>query len=638
MVLLTFPDLKVKEFVKGVTGFEIAKSISSNLAKQALAIYVDNILCDLQDHIEHDATVRIVTSADPEGLEIIRHDAAHILAEAVKNLFPDTQVTIGPVIENGFYYDFARKQPFSQTDLELIQEQMGKIVAQNKPFEKLFWSREKAIEYFNSIGEHYKVEIINAIPQDQRLSIYRQGDFIDLCRGPHARSSNYVKHFKLTKLAGAYWRGDSKNQMLQRIYGTAWATQQQLDSYLNMLEEAAKRDHRKIGKELGLFHLQEEAPGMVFWHDKGYRLWRIIENYIRSKLEQSGYVEVKTPTLVNLKLWEDSGHWEKFGEHMFITEAEKQVMALKPMNCPCHVQIFNQGIKSYKDLPIRMAEFGSCHRYEPSGSLHGIMRVRGFTQDDAHIFCSNEQITDETIKFCKMALDVYKDFGFEQIEIKFSDRPTIRSGSDQVWDDAERALKLAVEAAGLAYTLNQGEGAFYGPKLEFVLKDAVGRQWQVGTIQVDFVLPERLDANYITSQGTKARPVMLHRAILGSFERFIGILIEHYSGRFPLWLAPVQVCIATITNDVDTYAKSVYNVLRQSNIRCDIDISSEKINYKLRRLFNQKIPIIVIIGKQEEMENLITLKHVGAENDQNIQMSVHDLIQFISNKTMMIAQ
>ena len=539
MLKITFPSSDIKEFSIGVTGLEVAKSISISLAKKALAVAINGQVADLRTPIKCDAAIQIITDADPRGLEVLRHDTAHILAEAAKRLFPEVQVTIGPSIENGFYYDFATKEPFTTSDLALLEKEMHKIAKENSPFERITWSKEQAVSYFTSIGEHYKVELINAIAPDQEITVYKQGQFIDLCRGPHALSTGYIKHFKLMKLSGAYWRGDSKNQMLQRVYGTAWFSQQDLDNYLHMLQEAEKRDHRKIGKELSLFHLQEEAPGMVFWHEKGYTLWRIIENYIRSKIEKCGYIEVKTPIIADRKLWEASGHWDKFGQNMFTCQVADEVMAPKPMNCPLHVQIFKQGIKSYRDLPIRMAEFGCCHRYEPSGALHGILRVRSFTQDDAHIFCTEEQIVDETISFCKLLIEVYRDFGFEKVAVKFSDRPSTRAGDDTTWDKAENSLKQALEAANLEYSLNPGEGAFYGPKLEFVLKDAVGRDWQLGTLQLDFILPERLGAHYITKDGAKARPVMMHRAIVGSFERFIGMLLEHYSGRLPLWLAPV---------------------------------------------------------------------------------------------------
>jgi threonyl-tRNA synthetase len=631
MINITLSDNQVKQVPVGSTGLDIAKSISNSLAKIALAVEVDSKICDLRVAINHDALVRIITVNDWEAQEILRHDAAHILAQAVKTLFPDVQVTIGPAIEDGFYYDFATKEPFTAQDLVSIEEEMRQIVKKNEKFERMIWSRSEAIDYFNSIKEFYKVQIIQDIPQDQEISVFRQGDFIDLCRGPHGLSTGYVKHFKLMKFSGAYWRGDSKNQMLQRIYGTAWLTKEKLDGYLYMLQESAKRDHRKIGKDLGLFHLQEEAPGMVFWHEKGYTLWRIIEDYIRAKLQKNGYFEVKTPLLLDRSFWQASGHWEKFRENMFVCDAEKEIMALKPMNCPCHVQIFKQGVKSYRDLPLRMAEFGSCHRYEPSGSLHGLMRVRGFTQDDAHIFCTEDQITHETIEFCNLLIQVYKDFGFHEVAVKFSDRPKVRAGSDQVWDKAENALRQAVDACGLDYTLNPGEGAFYGPKLEFVLKDAVGRQWQLGTLQVDFILPERLDANYISEKGVKVRPVMLHRAIIGTFERFIGVLLEHYAGRLPLWLAPVQIAIATISNCVDDYANQVYNQLINSRIRCNLDISSEKINYKIRSLFSQKIPIIVILGKDEQQQGMLTIKEIGVDDNQDRKISVENLIKLVGN-------
>ncbi len=628
---ITFPNNDTKVFSKGVTGLDIAKSISSSLVKKSLAVMINGTLADLRDPINLDAQLKIITTEDPHALEILRHDAAHILAQAAKRVFPDLQVTIGPAIEKGFYYDFACKEPLTLNDLDLIEQQMHAIVKENQPFEKMVWTKQEAIEYFTSIKEDYKVQIIDSIPDDQEISVYRQGDFIDLCRGPHAVSTGYVKYFKLMKLAGAYWRGDSKNQMLQRVYGTAWFSQSQLDDYLHLLQEAEKRDHRKIGKELDLFHLQEEAQGMVFWHHKGYTIWRIIENYIRKKLEQHGYIEVKTPTLADRKLWEASGHWDKFRQNMFTSEVADETFALKPMNCPLHIQIFKQGIKSYKDLPLRMAEFGSCHRYEPSGSLHGILRVRNFTQDDAHIFCTEDQIVDETIKFCKLLLEVYKDFGFTNVPVKFSDRPDVRAGSDEVWDKAEESLKQALQAAGLEYTLNPGEGAFYGPKLEFVLQDAVGRDWQLGTFQLDFILPERLNATYIAKDGTKQRPVMIHRAIIGTFERFIGMLLEHYTGRLPLWLSPIQVAIATVTNSVDEYAKSVYDDLSASGARCSLDISSDKISYKIRNLFVQKIPIIVILGQEEAQQNILTVKRVGGATQEEVKMSTSELIKFIEN-------
>jgi threonyl-tRNA synthetase len=618
MVNLTFPDGSVKQYDKGITGLELASKISTSLAKEALVIELDGKLTDLSLPIDSDARIRILTSKDPECLEVIRHDAAHITAEAVKELFPDVQVTIGPAIEHGFYYDFAKSEPFTTDDLIKIEERMREISARGEQIVREVWDRPKAIEFFKSIGEHYKAEIIEAIPGEEKITLYRQGNFIDLCRGPHSPSTGKIKHFKLMKVAGAYWRGDSNNPMLQRIYGTAFATKEQLDDYLHMLEEAEKRDHRKIGRELGLFHFQEEAQGMAFWHDKGASIYRVVEQYIRSKLRKSGYSEVKTPMLVDKSLWEASGHWEKFREDMFALECEDKTFALKPMNCPCHVQIFKQGLKSYRDLPLRMAEFGCCHRNESTGGLHGLMRVRSFVQDDAHIFCTEEQITGETVKFCRLLTEVYKDFGFNEIIVKFSDRPTKRAGSDEIWDKAESALRAASNEAGFEYILNPGEGAFYGPKLEFVLRDAIGRHWQCGTLQVDFVLPERLDASYISSTGEKKRPVMLHRAIIGTFERFIGILIEQHAGKFPLWFAPTQVAVVNITNDLNDYAIRVNNSLIEAGVRSELDISAEKVNYKIREFSNKKIPIIAVVGKQEEAAGTVSIRRLGSENQEVI--------------------
>ncbi len=615
-VTLTLPDGSSRQFDGPVTGIELAESIGSGLARAALAIAVNGQLQDLSLPITEDSAVSIITGKDPEGLEILRHDAAHIMAEAVKELYPETQVTIGPAIENGFYYDFARAVPFTPEDLDKIEKRMVEITKRDEKITREVWKREDAVAFFTSIGEHYKAEIIASIPPGEDVSLYRQGDFIDLCRGPHAPSTSKLKAFKLMKLAGAYWRGDSKNAMLQRIYGTAWADEKQLKDYLHRLEEAERRDHRKIGKEMDLFHLQEEAVGMVFWHDKGWTLYRLLENYIRQKIRKSGYTEVKTPLLVDRSLWEASGHWEKFGHAMFTAESEDRTLALKPMNCPCHVQIFKQGVKSYRDLPLRMAEFGTCHRNEPSGSLHGIMRVRGFTQDDAHIFCTEDQITSETIAFCQLLQEVYAALGFTQIKVKFSDRPEVRAGSDAIWDKAEASLKAAVEAAGLGYSMNPGEGAFYGPKLEFVLQDAIGRDWQCGTLQVDFVLPERLDASYIGADGGKHRPVMLHRAILGTFERFIGILIEQYAGKFPLWLAPTQVVVATVTNEVDDYAKALHEKLCQAGIRAELDISSEKISYKVRQHMLAKTPVVLAVGKKEAQENTASMRRIGSDKQE----------------------
>jgi len=620
MATITLPDGSKREYEGAVTGEQIAASIGAGLAKAALAIRVDGKETDLYVPIEKDASIQIITGKDPAGLELIRHDSAHILAEAVKELFPETQVTIGPAIENGFYYDFSRKTPFSSDDLATIEQRMKEIVARNENVRREEWNRDDAVKFFKSIGEDYKAEIIASIPADQKISLYRQGNFIDLCRGPHAPSTGKVgTAFKLTKVAGAYWRGDSRNEMLQRIYGTAWASEKDLKNYLTMLEEADKRDHRKLGKELDLFHIEEHTPGMIFWHDKGWTLYRTIENYIRSKLQKLGYIEVKTPILVDRSLWESSGHWEKFHENMFISNSdEDRTLCVKPMNCPCHIQIFKQGMKSYRDLPLRMAEFGSCHRNEPSGSLHGIMRIRGFVQDDAHIFCTEDQITSETVAFCDLLKEVYKAFGFTDIKVKFSDRPAKRAGSDATWDKAEGALKDAVAATGLEWTLNPGEGAFYGPKLEFVLRDAIGRDWQCGTLQVDFVLPERLDANYIAADGNKHRPVMLHRAVLGSLERFIGILIEEYSGKFPLWLSPVQAVVATITEQADDYAKEIHASLNAAGIRAILDIANNKINYKVREHSLNKVPVMLVVGNKEKETCSVSVRRLGSEQQTSL--------------------
>jgi threonyl-tRNA synthetase len=625
-VNITLPDGAIRSFESGASGFEIAKSISISLSKIALAIRVNDELKDLSYKFADDCKIEIITpKSGKDALEIIRHDCAHIMAQAVKELYPETQVTIGPAIENGFYYDFARKIPFTTEDLEKIETKMREIVKRDEKLIREEWERDEAVKFFEKIGEKYKAEIISSISVEQKISLYRQGNFIDLCRGPHAPSTSHIKYFKLMKVAGAYWRGDSKNEMLQRIYGTAWESEESLKNHLHVLEEAEKRDHRKIGRQLDLFHIQEEATGSVFWHHKGYIIYREIENYIRKKIEQNGYVEVKTPQLIDKVLWEKSGHWEKFHDNMFIAESENRLLAVKPMNCPGHVQIFNQDLKSYRQLPLRMAEFGSCHRNESSGSLHGIMRVRAFTQDDAHIFCEEHQINDETLAFCELLKEVYRDFGFTDILVKFSTRPAKRAGSDEVWDKAEKALEQAIKHAGLEYQLNPGEGAFYGPKLEFTLVDALKREWQCGTLQVDFVLPERLDVNYIAQDGSKKRPVMLHRAILGSLERFIGILIENYAGKFPLWLAPVQVVVATITNEFDDYAKMVYKKLQASGIRVQIDLDSQKISYKIREHSLQKVPYIVAIGKVEAMSNQVSVRKIGSD-----QQEVIDLNEFES--------
>ncbi len=634
MIKITFPDGNIKEFSHGTSGTEIAKSISISLAKVALAIKVDGELRDLSRVLENDAKIEIITpKSGADALEVIRHDAAHIMAEAVKELFPETQVTIGPAIENGFFYDFARKEPFALEDLAKIESKMNEIVKRDETLIREVWKRDTAVKFFESIGEKYKAEIIASIPANEDISLYRQGNFIDLCRGPHSPSTSHIKYFKLMKLAGAYWRGDSKNEMLQRIYGTAWESKEALDNYLHMLEEAAKRDHRKLGREMDLFHMQEEAVGSVFWHPKGWTIFREIENYIRAKLEKNNYVEVKTPQMVDKVLWEKSGHWEKFRENMFVAESEERTLAIKPMNCPCHVQIFNQELKSYRQLPLRMAEFGSCHRNEPSGSLHGIMRVRAFTQDDAHIFCEESQINAETVSFCELLKEVYHDFGFHDVKVKFSTRPEKRAGSDETWDKAENALSEAVKAAGLNCEINPGEGAFYGPKLEFTLVDAIKREWQCGTLQVDFILPERLDASYVASNGHKKRPVMLHRAILGSFERFIGMLIENYAGKFPLWLAPTQMVVATITNDSDEYANKVIAELKAQGFRVEGDLNSQKINYKIREHSLKKVPYILAVGKKESESGSVSVRKFGEEHQK-----VMSLEEFVQNSKEQISK
>ena len=616
MIALTLPDGAVREFDGPVSGFDVAKSISSSLAKKSFAIIVNGEVRDLAREIDTNATIEIVTKGHKEVLPLIRHDCAHVMAEAVQELYPDTQVTIGPSIENGFYYDFARETPFTPDDLVKIEKQMHKIVERNEPIVREVWDRNEAIKFFLEKGEDYKAEIIRDLPETETITCYRQGDFIDLCRGPHAPSTGKIgKSFKLMKVAGAYWRGNSDNAMLQRIYGTCWESKEELDAYLHMLEEAEKRDHRRLGREMDLFHMQEEAQGSVFWHDKGLKLYRKVETYIRDRLDDAGYQEVRTPQLVDRVLWEKSGHWEKFRENMFTTTPDEddpeKVLALKPMNCPCHVQIFRLGSKSYRDLPLRMAEFGCCHRNEPSGGLHGIMRVRQFIQDDAHIFCTEDQIVSETKIFCDLLKSVYKDFGFTDILVKFSDRPEVRAGSDEIWDKAETALREAAEEAGLALEINPGEGAFYGPKLEFVLRDAIGRDWQCGTLQADFVLPERLDASYMGEDGEKHRPVMLHRAILGSLERFIGILIENYAGRLPLWLSPVHAVICTITNEADDYAHEVKAALAAKGLNVEVDTRNEKINYKVREHSHAKIPMILALGKREAEEKTASVRRIG---------------------------
>ncbi len=613
MVAITLPDGSVRSFDGPVTGAALAADIGPGLAKSALALRINGRMVDLAAVIDTDSAVAIVTRRDPDALELLRHDAAHVMAEAVKELYPDTQVTIGPSIENGFYYDFARAIPFTPEDVARIEARMREIVDRDEAITREEWRRDDAVAFFERLGETYKAQIIGAIPDGEPIGLYRQGDFIDLCRGPHLPSTGRLGHaFKLTKVAGAYWRGDSKNEMLQRIYGTAWFDEKDLNAYLTMLEEAEKRDHRRLGREMALFHQQDEAAGMVFWHPQGWTLWRTVESYMRRRLEQNGYVEVKTPQLVDRSLWEASGHWEKFGANMFtVLTPDEKTLAIKPMNCPCHIQIFNTGIKSYRDLPLRMAEFGSCHRYEPSGAMHGIMRVRAFTQDDAHIFCTEDQITSETIAYCELLKVVYTDFGFTDVRVKFSDRPALRAGTDADWDKAEAALREAAAAAGLETSSNPGEGAFYGPKLEFVLRDAIGRDWQCGTLQVDFILPQRLGAAYVAEDGQKKHPVMLHRAILGSFERFLGILIEHHAGRFPLWLAPTQVVVATITKDADDYAERVLAVLRAAGLRAEADLRNEKINYKVREHSVAKVPVMLVVGKREAETDSVALRRLG---------------------------
>jgi threonyl-tRNA synthetase len=624
MPAITLPDGSVRAFDGPVTGTTVAAAIGPGLAKAALAMQVDGVTRDLAMPIERDAAVRFITRRDPEALEMIRHDAAHVLAEAVQALYPGTQVTIGPSIENGFYYDFARNEPFTPEDFGAIEAKMREIVGRNAAFVRSVMPREEAIAFFEARGEKYKAQLIRDLPETEEISLYSQGDWIDLCRGPHMRGTGDVgTAFKLMKVAGAYWRGDHRNAMLSRIYGTAWRDQKELDAYLLQLEEAEKRDHRKIGKEMHLFHLQEEAAGSVFWHPKGWKLYRVLEDYLRRRLDASDYREVKTPQLLDRKFWEASGHWEKFRHAMFIArvedEAEKdRVLALKPMNCPCHVQIFNQGLRSYRELPLRMAEFGSCHRYEPSGALHGIMRVRQFTQDDAHIFCSEEQIAAETVEFVGLLSSIYRDLGFPEFRVKFSDRPAMRAGTDAVWDQAEGALREACRVAGVEYTLNPGEGAFYGPKLEFVLRDAIGRDWQCGTLQVDFVLPERLGAEYVAEDGARRRPVMLHRAIFGSFERFLGILIEQYAGRFPLWLAPVQVVVTTIVSDADGYAREAAAALAKAGLRVELDLRNEKINRKVVDHIEQRVPVLAVVGRREAEERTLVLRRLPGREQQAV--------------------
>ncbi|WP_404403376.1 threonine--tRNA ligase [Pelagibacterium halotolerans] len=645
MIKVTFPDGAVREYAKGTTGTTVVEGISKSLAKKTVAMRWNGVLSDLSDPLDHDGALQFVLRDDEAALELIRHDAAHVLAEAVQELWPGTQVTIGPVIENGFYYDFHRESPFTEDELRQIEKKMEEIVDRGAAFTKEVWDREDAKKVFASRGEHFKVELIDAIPDGEDVKIYKQGQWFDLCRGPHMRSTKDVgKAFKLTKVAGAYWRGDSNNPVLSRIYGTAWATKEQLDQYLHMIEEAEKRDHRKIGREMDLFHFQEEAMGSVFWHPKGFRMWRELEAYIRRQLDADGYQEVKTPQLLDNKLWEKSGHWGKFRENMFVVPdeipstdddepvitGEANLMALKPMNCPAHVQIFKQGIKSYRDLPLRMAEFGCCHRNEAHGALHGLMRVRQMTQDDAHIFCRDDQVTDETRKFLALFSRVYADMGMTQIAYKLATRPDQRAGDDVTWDRAEKALADALTAAGLSFDLAEGEGAFYGPKLEFHLTDAIGRTWQAGTFQLDYVLPERLDASYVGEDGARHRPVMLHRAVFGTFERFLGLLIEHYAGKVPHWLAPTQVVVATIVSDADDYARDLVHQLEARGIRAELDTRNESISYKVREHSVGRVPYIYVVGRREAEEKTVAIRQLGSQG-QTVK-PLHEAIETLADE------
>ncbi|MDC0469285.1 threonine--tRNA ligase [Candidatus Pelagibacter sp.] len=624
MPTITLPDGNNLEFPNKTTGLEVAEKISTSLAKQAMIVAVDGQLKDLDFVIDKDCSVKIFTSKNEEGLETIRHDTAHILAMAVQELFPGTQVTIGPVIENGFYYDFARKEPFTEDDLKKIEDKMKEIVDRDVVTKREVWSREKAIEHFKKKGEIYKAELIESIPQGEEVSIYFHGDWHDLCRGPHLSSTGKIgKYFKLMKVSGAYWRGDSNNEMLQRIYGTSWATQKDLDSYLKRLEEAEKRDHRKLGKEMDLFHFREESPGSVFWHEKGWALFQKLINYMRARQDAAGYKEVNTPEVLDRLLWEKSGHWEKYGENMYTSETpDEKVFAIKPMNCPGHIQVFNQGLKSYRDLPLRITEFGKVHRYEPSGALHGLLRVRAFTQDDAHIFCSEDQITSECLNVTNLILDIYKDLGFENVILKYADRPEVRVGADEVWDKAEASLLEAVKASKLEYSVNKGEGAFYGPKIEFVLRDAIGRDWQCGTLQVDLNLPGRLDASYVDKDGTKKVPVMLHRALFGSLERFIGILIEHYAGKFPFWISPLQTVVIPISEEFDDYATQVSKKIKQTGMSSFVDLKKHNLNYKIRDHSLAKIPLLLICGKKEVDSNSVTIRRLDSNKQENMDLDV----------------
>ena len=635
MLNITLPDGKKFDFSNSTTGLEIAEKISKSLSKQALVMSVDGNLKDLDFKITKDSSVKIFTSKDKEGLETIRHDTAHILAMAVQELFPGTQVTIGPVIEDGFYYDFARKEPFTSDDLDKIEKKMKEIVDRDEKTYREVWKRNDSIKHFKNKGEIYKAEIIKSIPEDEEISIYFHGKWHDLCRGPHLTSTGKIgKYFKLMKVSGAYWRGDSNNEMLQRIYGTSWSSQKELDEYLNMIEEAEKRDHRKLGKEMDLFHFREESPGSVFWHEKGWNLFQKLISYMRMKQDLAGYKEINTPEILDRSLWEKSGHWEKFGANMYTsTTPDDKVFAIKPMNCPGCVQIFNQGLKSYRDLPLKMSEFGKVHRYEPSGALLGLLRVRAFTQDDAHIFCTEDQITEECLSVTNLILEIYKDLGFENIILKYSDRPDIRVGDDSVWDKAEAALLEAIKVTKLEYSINKGEGAFYGPKIEFVLRDAIGRDWQCGTLQVDLNLPGRLGASYVDKDGNKKVPVMLHRALFGSLERFIGILIEHYAGKLPFWISPLQSVVIPISNDFDEYAKNVYQLLKKEGISTEVDLKNHNLNYKIREHSLTKVPLLLICGKKEVDTNTVTIRRLDSDKQEN--MGLEEFVKKYSalNKT-----
>ena len=623
MPIITLPDGNNLDFPKKITGLEVAEKISKSLAKQAMVMSVDGELKDLDYLIEKNCSVKIFTSKNDEGLETIRHDTAHILAMAVQELFSGTQVTIGPVIENGFYYDFARKEPFTEEDLKKIEQRMKEIVDRDEITKREVWNREKAIKHFKKKGETYKAELIESIPKGEEVSIYFHGEWHDLCRGPHLSSTGKIgKFFKLTKVSGAYWRGDSNNEMLQRIYGTSWSNQKDLDAYLKRIEEAEKRDHRKLGKEMDLFHFREESPGSVFWHEKGWALFQKLINYMRARQDAAGYKEVNTPEVLDRLLWEKSGHWEKYGENMYTSETpDQKIFAIKPMNCPGHIQVFNQGLKSYRDLPLRITEFGKVHRYEPSGALHGLLRVRAFTQDDAHIFCSEEQITSECLNVTNLILDIYKDLGFENVILKYADRPEVRVGDDKVWDKAEASLLEAVKASKLEYSINKGEGAFYGPKIEFVLRDAIGRDWQCGTLQVDLNLPARLDASYVDKDGTKKVPVMLHRALFGSLERFIGILIEHYAGKFPFWISPLQTVVIPISEDFEDYAIKVSKKIKEAGISSIVDLKKHNLNYKIRDHSLAKIPLLLICGKKEVDSNSVTIRRLDSNKQENMELN-----------------